>query len=78
MPTLEERVAMLEGRMTPDLRDETQRGFAETRQAFARLDDRFQRLDDRMHRQFTWLVGIQLTMMVTMIGVLAAAFFRTS
>jgi DNA-binding GntR family transcriptional regulator len=78
MPTLEERVATLEGRMTPDLRDEMQRGFAETRQAFARLDDRFQRLDDRMHRQFTWLVGIQLTMMVTMIGVLAAAFFRTS
>jgi uncharacterized coiled-coil protein SlyX len=88
MPTLEERIANLEGRMTPDLREEMQRGFAETRQEFTairvemargfqRMDDRFQRLDDRMHRQFTWLVGIQLTMMVTMIGVLAAAFFRT-
>ena len=81
MPTLEERVANLEGRMTPDLREEMQRGFAELRtemaRGFERIDDRFQRLDDRMHQQFTWIVGIQLTMMVTMIGVLAAAFFRT-
>jgi uncharacterized coiled-coil protein SlyX len=88
MSTLEERIATLEGRMTPDLREEMQRGFAETRQEFAamrsemargfeRIDDRFQRLEDRMQRQFTWLVGIQLTMMLTMIGMLAAAFFRT-
>jgi hypothetical protein len=88
MPTLEERVATLEGRMTPDLREEMQRGFAETRQEFAKvraemaqgfehLDDRFDRLDDRMQRQFTWIVGIQLTTMVTVIGVLAAAFLRT-
>jgi hypothetical protein len=34
-------------------------------------------LDDRMQRQFTWLVSIQLTTMVTVIGVLAAAFLRT-
>lgn len=88
MPTLEERIATMEGRMTPDLREEMQRGFAETRQEFAlvraeiargfeRVDDRFQRLDDRMQRQFTWIVGIQLTTMVTVIGVLAAAFLRT-
>jgi hypothetical protein len=88
MPTLEERIATIEGRMTPDLREEMQRGFAETRQEFAmvraeiargfeRLDDRFDRLDDRMQRQFTWLVSIQLTTMVTVIGVLAAAFLRT-
>jgi len=88
MPTLEERIATLEGRMTPHLREEMQRGFAETRQGFAtvraemacgfeRLDDRFDRLDDRMHRQFTWIVSIQLTTMVTVIGVLAGAFLRT-
>jgi hypothetical protein len=88
MPTLEERVATMEGRMSPDLRGEMQRGFAETRQEFAlvraeiargfeRVDDRLQRLDDRMQRQVTWIVGIQLTTMVTVIGVLAAAFLRT-
>ena len=81
MPTLEERIATLEGRMTPDLREEMQRGFAETRQEFAVMRSEmarsFERVEDRMHRQFTWIVGIQLTMMVTMIGVLATAFFRT-
>jgi septal ring factor EnvC (AmiA/AmiB activator) len=88
MPTFEERIATLEGRMTPDLREEMQRGFAETRQelaavrqemarGFERLDDGLHRLDDRMQRQFTWIVGIQLTTMLTVIGVLATAFFRT-
>jgi len=88
MPTLEERIATLEGRMTPDLREEMQRGFAETRQEFTvmrgemargfeRIEDRFQRLDDRMHRQFMWMVGIQLTTMLTIMGALAAAFART-
>ena len=37
----------------------------------------FERLDDRMQRQLVWLVGMQLTTMLTVIGVLAAAFFRT-
>ncbi len=30
-----------------------------------------------MHRQFMWMVGIQLTTMLTIIGALAAAFART-
>jgi hypothetical protein len=88
MPTLEERIATLEGRMTPDLREEMQRGFAETRQDFAGVREEmarmrqdmtrgFERLDDRMQRQLVWLVGMQLTTMLTVIGVLAAAFFRT-
>ena len=99
MPTIEERVATLEGRMTPDLREEMHRGFAETRQefaavraemhsGFAELRDEmsrmrqemtrgFERADDRMHRQFMWIVGIQLTTMITIIGVLAEAFART-
>jgi septal ring factor EnvC (AmiA/AmiB activator) len=88
VPTLEERISTLEGRMTPDLREEMQRGFAETRQEFAavraeiargfeRLDNRFDRMDDRMQRQFTWIVSIQLTTMLTVIGVLATAFLRT-
>ena len=81
MPTLEERIATLEGRMTADLREEMQRGFAETRQEFAVMRSEmargFERMEDRMHRQFMWIVGIQLTTMITIIGVLAAAFVRT-
>jgi hypothetical protein len=53
------------------------RNRAEMARGFERLDERFNRLDDRMQRQFTWLVSIQLTTMVTVIGVLAAAFLRT-
>jgi hypothetical protein len=121
MPTLEECVADLEGRMKPDLReemirgfermredmtrgsellraemtrgsellraemtkgsellsDEMARGFERTESRFERLESRVDRIEDRMHRQFTWIVGIQLTTMVTVIGVLAAAFLRT-
>jgi hypothetical protein len=99
MPTVDERIATLEGRMTPDLREEMQRGFAETRQEFAAVRQEmhhgfadireemarmrqdmargFERSDDRMQRQFTWIVSIQLTTMLTVIGVLATAFFRT-
>ena len=99
MSTLEERVATLEGRMTPDLREEMQRGFTETRQesaamraemhrGFAELREEmarmqqdmtrgFERVDDRFQRQFTWIVGIQVMTMLTVIGALAAALFRT-
>ena len=98
MPTLEERVAELEGRMKPDLREEMLRGFdrmrdemargaeqlraemtqlrADVVRGFERTESRFERVDDRMYRQFTWIVGIQLTTMLTVIGVLAAAYFR--
>ena len=99
MSTLEERIATLEGRMTPDLREEMQRGFGETRQDFAALREDmhrgfaemreemgrvrqdmtrgFERVDDRMQRQFTWIVSIQLTAMVAILGVVAAALFST-
>jgi septal ring factor EnvC (AmiA/AmiB activator) len=106
MPTLDERVATLEGRMTPDLREEMQRGFAETRQEFSAVRAEFtavraemhrgfaevreemarmrqdmtrgfERADDRMERQFRWIISIQLTAMVAILGVVAAAFFRT-
>ena len=98
LSTLEERIATLEGRMTPDLREELQRGFTDTRQEFGAVREEmqrgfaelreemgrmrqdltrgFERVDDRMHRQFTRIISIQLTMMATMLGVLVAALFR--
>ena len=35
---------------------------------FRRVDDRFDRLDDKFSRLFTWTIGIQLTVLVTVIG----------
>jgi uncharacterized coiled-coil protein SlyX len=37
---------------------------------FARVDQRFDGLEARMSRQFHWLVGILLTSMIAMLGVL--------
>jgi hypothetical protein len=42
------------------------------------LDARLDRIDDRMQRQFVWIVGTQVTTMLTVIGVLAVASFRTA
>ena len=55
MGSLERRVDVLEHRM--DL-------------GFARVDQRFDGLEARMARQFHWLVGILLTEMIAIIGVL--------
>jgi uncharacterized coiled-coil protein SlyX len=55
MGSLERRVDALEHRM--DL-------------GFARVDQRFDGLEARMARQFHWLVGILLTAMIAIIGVL--------
>ena len=50
--------------------------FARMEDRFKRMEDRFERLEDKVDRHFIWIVGIQLTMMMTTIGVLAAAYFR--
>jgi hypothetical protein len=42
------------------------------------MENRFERLEGKVDRHFIWIVGIQLTMMMTMIGVLAAAYFRSA
>lgn len=99
MPTLEERVADLEAKMKPDLREEMIHGFKglgdqferiegrfnrmedrfeRMEHRFDRMENRFERLEDKVDRHFIWIVGIQLTMMMTMIGVLAAAYFRSA
>jgi hypothetical protein len=35
---------------------------------FDRLDDRFARLDDKVSRTFNWLVGLQVTILLAVIG----------
>ncbi|HET9267940.1 MAG TPA: hypothetical protein VFO31_07235 [Vicinamibacterales bacterium] len=89
MPTLEERVAYLEGQVSEhshtlieirdsirhleqrlDARfDHIERRF-ETR--FDVNDRRFEGLDDKVARHFTWLVGIQVTTLVAIVGALLA------
>jgi len=84
MPALDDRVTRVEAQMM-DVREEMRRGFDRIDGRFAQIDGRFAHFDSRLlsleqkvDRQFIWLVGIQLTTMLTVVGVLAAAFFRTS
>ncbi|HVZ22353.1 MAG TPA: hypothetical protein VG871_14875 [Vicinamibacterales bacterium] len=74
---LDERVARIEGRMTEQsktldfFRDAMNRidgRFAQMDARFAQVDVRFDHLEDKMSRQFVWLVGIQVTTLLAMIG----------
>ncbi len=87
MPTIEERVAYLEGKV-----DEHSRGFAELREMIihlvqkvdrlreelssridnldARLNGRMDSLDTKFSRYFLWTIGIQITVLLAVIGAL--------
>ncbi|RMH03371.1 MAG: hypothetical protein D6704_12815 [Nitrospirae bacterium] len=85
MPTLEERVAYLEGKV-----EEHSRGFADIRDMIVHLDqkvDRFREelsaridstntridtLDAKFSRYFLWTIGIQITVLLTVISALLA------
>ncbi len=76
--TLEERLAYWEGTV-----EEHSRGFGELRERGFHLDlkvdrvreelaRRIEGLDERASRQFTWMVGIQVTILLAGIGTLLA------
>jgi len=99
MPTLEERVAYIEGQVS-----EQSHGFGEMRDAirslehrldtrcegidrrfeavdrrfeavdrrFESVDRRIDLLDEKVSRQFVWLVGLQVTTLVAIVGALLA------
>ena len=90
-PSLEERVAYLEGRMQDhtalvldlrsglrELRDEMGRRFEAVDRRFEAVDKRFDAVDrrfDAVDRHFTWLVGIQVAMLVAVVSALVSAYY---
>ena len=42
---------------------------------FDRLERRFDRLEDKMSRQFVWLVGLQVSTLIAIVGAMAAVVF---
>ena len=52
MPTLEERVADLEAKMTPDLRDEMVRGFGRMADLFGQMERRFEQRFEQIDKRF--------------------------
>lgn len=81
MPAAEERVSLLEAKMehvgTTLARMETlllslDQKFDKLDQRVDRLDVRIDKMDDRMLKLFLWVIGIQMTTLITMAGGLFA------
>jgi len=85
MPTLDERVAYLEGQVNEqshahlDIRDAVRSlehrvdaRFEAIDRRFDTVDRRLDSLDDKVSRQFVWLVGIQVTTLVAIVTALLA------
>ena len=94
MPTLEERVAYLEGQVSEHSHSQTEirdairslehrvdvrfeavdRRFENVERRIDSLDDKVSRqihsLDDKVSRHFVWLVGVQVTTLVAIVGAL--------
>jgi len=83
MPSLDERVAYLEGRLEDHsgtvafLREDIKALREDLRTGVNRLDARIDtvdgtldRLDDKASRHFTWLVGLQVALLIAVIGAL--------
>ena len=100
MPTVEERLAYLEGRAgdqttaiadlrtsitelrgeVRDLRGEMSGGFTTLRGemagGFTALRDEMNRRFEAVDVKFTWLMGIQVAMLVTVLGAVVGFYFR--
>ena len=80
MPTVEERIAYLEGRLEDHagtvgtVRHDT----ADLRQLIQHLDHKvdrlFYNLDSKVSRQFVWIVGIQVAVLLAIVGAILRRF----
>jgi len=70
-----------------ELQDQMNRRFEQVDRRFEQVDHRFTELQGQMNqrfdsadqktdRQFTWLVGIQVGVLVAVVGALVGAFYR--
>ncbi|MFQ5845491.1 MAG: hypothetical protein ACE5JG_10950 [Planctomycetota bacterium] len=67
-PGLEERVAKLEGRV-----DGFDARFDGLERRFEAMDGLLRALDQKVSKQFYWVVGIQVTVLVAVVTALAGA-----
>jgi uncharacterized coiled-coil protein SlyX len=82
--TIDERVAYLEGKVDEhsscfsELRDSVRQVDQKLDRLFASLNDRIvgvdqkvDRLDDKMSRQFLWILGVQVAVLIAVVSALA-------
>jgi hypothetical protein len=92
MPSLEERVAYLEGRGEEhasaiaevrhdvrELRAEMIARFEHVDRRFEQIDRRFEQIDGRfahMDSRFNWIVGLQFATLLAVLSTLLASYYR--
>ena len=96
MPTVDERVASLEGRVSEQTQmfsvlrdmlagferrvearfDANDRRFEAIDRRFETVDRRFESIEDKLSRNLLWTVGIQVTVLVVVIGAVVTALTR--
>ena len=71
MDLLRQSIVSLEERLRAFEQPVDQR-LAAVDQRFASIDERLNALDEKMSRSFTWLVGLQVTTLIAVVGALHA------
>ena len=80
MPTVEERIAYLEGRLEDHAGavGTVRQDAADLRQLIQHLDHKvdrlFYNLDSKVSRQFVWIVGIQVVVLLAIAGAILRRF----
>ena len=64
---IEQRFIAVDQRFTA-LEQRMDARFAQIDARFVQVDARFDRLEDKMSRQFLWIVGIQVTTLIAIVG----------
>jgi tetrahydromethanopterin S-methyltransferase subunit G len=57
-------------------REEMNQRFDQVDRRFATVDARFLSLETKIDRHFTWLVGIQIAVLVSVVGALVGSYYR--
>jgi hypothetical protein len=56
--------------------EQVDRRFEQVDRRFEQVEQRFQVFDLKVDRHFTWVVGIQVALMLAVIGAMAGAYYR--
>jgi prefoldin subunit 5 len=56
--------------------EQVDRRFEQVDRRFEQVDARLVGLDQKVDRHFTWLVGLQMAVLVSVVGALVGAYFR--
>ena len=56
--------------------EQVDRRFEQVESRFQQVDNRFQAFDVKVDRHFTWVIGIQMTLVLAVIGAMVGSYYR--